>query len=136
MDISGGSTSPGAQVIQYYWNEHASQQWTVLPTNSGYAELVNVNSGECLSVASNSSTPGTDLIQWPCYGSPGQQWYLGNSGTYPGWSEAFWTVGVQSQLNPGQYAEVQDQVNYPGGVIDEYTWTGAWNQFWNITWAS
>jgi hypothetical protein len=54
----------------------------------------------------------------------------GHRGTYAGWSENGWAVGIQSRLNPGQYAEVSYASTSQGAWIDQYYWTGNWNQFW------
>ena len=80
----------------------------------------------------DSSQPGTPLIQWPCTGDYGQQWYIGN-GTYPGWSEAGWTAGIESRLNPGQNVDVYGASGSAGDRIDQWYWNGGWNQWWNFT---
>jgi hypothetical protein len=131
MDVSGASTSNGAQVIQWTWNGQHNQDWFVVPTDSGYAELVNRNSGQCLSVAGNSIAAGTPLIQWPCWGGYGQQWLIGN-GTYPGWSENNWTAGVESRLNPGQNVDVSGMSGNAGAWIQQWWWTSNWNQWWHF----
>jgi hypothetical protein len=134
MGVSGASTSAGASVVQWGFDSSPDQFWYVLPTDSGYAEIVDENSGMCLSVAGNSPTPGTDLIQWPCgEANYSQQWYLGPNGTYPNWSENNWNVGIQSRLNPGLYAEVQGQSRSDGAAIDQWSWNGGWNQVWHFT---
>ena len=57
----------GAPVIQYTLNFGTNQDWYVLPTDSGYAELVNRNSGQCLADP-NYATGPTGLVQMPCTG--------------------------------------------------------------------
>src|SRR6516162_5628253 len=49
LDVSGGSTQPGAPVIDWWANGGANQQWTFSPIggNNTY-EIINVNSGMCL----------------------------------------------------------------------------------------
>jgi hypothetical protein len=132
LDVTGGSTQPGTQVIQWTWNGGYNQDWFVVPTDSGYAEIVNRNSGQCLTVAGDSNQAGTSLVQWPCTGDYSQQWYIGN-GTYPGWSEANWTAGIGSRLNPGQNVDVQGASGSAGAWIDQWYWNGDWNQTWHFT---
>jgi hypothetical protein len=52
-------------------NTNGNQRWIV----SG-GELINVNSGRCLSDPGNSNTDGTALVQEDCYAESGQIWAL------------------------------------------------------------
>ncbi len=47
LDVSGGSTAPGAKVIQYSVTGGANQRWDVRPTAGG-SHIVNVKSQYCL----------------------------------------------------------------------------------------
>jgi Ricin-type beta-trefoil lectin domain-like len=133
MGVSGASTSEGASVVQWPANGSLDQDWYVLPSENGYAEIVDRNSGMCLSVAGNSLTPGTQLIQWPCgEANYSQDWFLGSSGTFADWSENNWKVGVHSQLDPFLYAEVEGESPYAGAPIDQQFWDGGWNQVWTF----
>ena len=133
MGVSGASTSEGASVLQWPANGSLDQDWYVLPSENGYAEIVDRNSGMCMSVAGNSLTPGTQLVQWPCgEANYSQDWFLGSSGTFANWSENNWKVGVHSQLDPFLYAEVEGQSPYAGAPIDQQFWDGGWNQVWTF----
>lgn len=79
FDVSGGSTSWGAPVIQWDLNTGSNQWWQLQPVGSGPNEyqLVNANSGQCLSIDSDGSVyDGAPLIQFPCDGAVTQQWYF------------------------------------------------------------
>lgn len=66
----GGSTSNGANIIQWSCNDGGEQLWYW----SGSA-LKNRKSGKCLSVAGGGSTAnGAELIQWTCNGESEQSW--------------------------------------------------------------
>lgn len=123
-DVSNGSTADGAPVLQWTWNGGHNQQWFVLPTDSGYAELVNRNSGKCL--AAPDYVAGHQLIQVPCTGNPGQQWYLG---VYQGQSLSGQTKTVQNRAT-GLFADVAGASTNAGAAIDQWYYNGNWNQQW------
>ena len=75
MDVSGGSTSNGGQVIQWVPTGGLNQQWRPSTTGS-YWTLLNVNSGLVLDVPNSSTSQGTQLDQWAANGGANQQWYL------------------------------------------------------------
>ena len=123
-DISNASTADGAPLLQWVWNGGHNQQWFVLPTDSGYAELVNRNSGKCL--AAPDFVAGHQLIQVPCTGNPSQQWYLG---VYPGQSLTGQTKTVQNR-STGLFADVAGASTGAGAAIDQWYYNGDWNQQW------
>lgn len=123
-DVSNGSTADGAPLLQWVWNGGHNQQWFVLPTDSGYAELVNRNSGKCL--AAPDYVAGHQLIQVPCTGNPSQQWYLG---VYPGQSLTGQTKTVQNR-STGLFADVAGASTTAGAAIDQWYYNGNWNQQW------
>jgi hypothetical protein len=75
LTVTGSSMLDGATVVLETCdtnnNTNGYQRWIV----SG-GELINVNSGRCLSDPGNSSTNGTALVQEDCYGESGQIWAL------------------------------------------------------------
>jgi hypothetical protein len=123
-DVSGGSTADGAPVLQWTWNGGHNQQWYVLPTDGGFAELVNRNSGKCL--AAPDYVAGHQLIQVACTGNPGQQWFLN---VYPGQSITGQTKSVWNRAT-GLYADVSGASTTAGAAIDQWTYNGNWNQQW------
>jgi hypothetical protein len=123
-DVSNASTADGAPLLQWTWNGGHNQQWFVLPTDSGYAELVNRNSGKCL--AAPDFVAGHQLIQVPCTGNPSQQWYLG---VYPGQSLTGQTKTVQNR-STGLFADVAGASTNAGAAIDQWYYNGNWNQQW------
>ena len=116
LDVSGGSFSAGAPVIQYTLNFGTNQDWYVLPTDSGYAELVNRNSGQCLADPNHATGP-TGLVQLPCNGDAAEQWYLG---VYPGQSVSGQTH-VLSNRYSGLVADVTGASPWPGASVGQYS---------------
>jgi hypothetical protein len=74
LDVSGGSTADNVAVIQWPINGGTNQQWTFRLQPDGTYEVVNVNSGKCLSVYNNSLAGGGALVQYRCYGVANQHW--------------------------------------------------------------
>ncbi len=80
LDVAGASTAQGAGVIQWYGNGGANQRWIFVPTGDETQEIVNQNSGMCLTT---DGVAGDQLYQMRCLNSPLQQW----RGTLPrSWS--------------------------------------------------
>ncbi|QNK82884.1 RICIN domain-containing protein [Nakamurella sp. PAMC28650] len=127
MDVAGGSTDPGATVLQWVWDGGHNQQWYVLPTDSGYAELVNRNSGQCLSVDGGSGSAGAGLVQQPCTGDPVQQWYLN---VYQGNSDIMGQTKILANRGTGLVADVAGKSTTDGGTIDQWYENDDWNQTW------
>jgi hypothetical protein len=128
LDVSGASNAPGGGVIQYGFLLGATNQdWYVLPTDSGYAELVNRNSGQCLTDP-NYATGPTNLVQDPCTGESIQQWYLG---VYPGQSLTGQTR-VPTNRYSGLAIDVTGASFWPGAVVEQYTPNGGSNQNWTF----
>jgi hypothetical protein len=123
-DVSNASTADGAPLLQWVWNGGHNQQWYVLPTDSGYAELVNRNSGKCLAAPGYGA--GQQLIQVACTGNPGQQWFLN---VYQGQSLLGQTKTVQNRAT-GLFADVAGASTNAGAAIDQWYYNGDWNQQW------
>ena len=123
-DVSNASTADGAPLLQWVWNGGHNQQWYVLPTDGGFAELVNRNSGKCL--AAPDYVAGHQLVQVACTGNPGQQWFLN---VYPGQSITGQTKSVWNRAT-GLYADVSGASTTAGAAIDQWTYNGNWNQQW------
>jgi len=103
VDVSGGSKSNGASIIQYAYQGNSNQLWNFIPTNSGYYQIKNANSAEDMNVSGASTTNSALIVQWP-FGTQGNdQWkpVRNSDGSYtfinrlsnlcldvPGWSTA------------------------------------------------
>lgn len=117
----GASTSSN---LQWVWNGGHNQQWYVLPTDSGYAELVNRNSGKCLAAPGYGA--GQQLIQTACTGNPGPQWFLN---VYPGQSLLGQTKSISNRAT-GLDADVSGASTTAGAAIDQWYYNGNGNQQW------
>jgi len=69
--ISGASTVAGQpDVVQQPANTAAASLWLPLLQSDGSYEFKNKNSGLCLDVYGESTSPGQQLDQWPCKNAP------------------------------------------------------------------
>jgi hypothetical protein len=67
LDVAGGSTAAGAQIVQELCNGSPDQQWTY--TSSGWLE--NPNTGMCVTASLYHGRPATPYLhQLPCNGLP------------------------------------------------------------------
>ena len=128
MDVQGGSQAPNASVDTWTLNVPNSynQNWAFVASQySGWYEIVNRGSGQCLSVYNNTAAWGSPLVQYPCFGGWNQLWYMGNISLAT-------TYGIQNALD-NEVAEVQGAYPWAGGTVDQYPWNGGTNQKWWLT---
>jgi lysophospholipase L1-like esterase len=76
LDVSGGSTTDGAQALIWDCHGGTNQQWT--RTDAG--EL-RVFGNRCLDVNANGSADGTKVQAWTCNGSTAQKFTTNANGT-------------------------------------------------------
>jgi hypothetical protein len=69
--VSGGSTSAGAPIIQWWADSGAEQEW-LLPRKYRNGEIYNQNSGMCITT---DGVAGDQLYQDYCSNSENQRWY-------------------------------------------------------------
>ena len=122
LDVSNGSTTDGAAVVQNTYTGSNSQQWELINVGLNNYELVNRNSGKPLEIWGWSTADGALADQWTYMGagSYNQQWQkidvgsgyselLNTASNKPldvfGWSTADgaavgqWTLGDQYNFN-------------------------------------
>ena len=119
LDVSGGSTSPGAQVIDWWANGGGNQVWTFYPVGNDVYEIANQNSGQCLTT---DGIAGHGVFQLPCAGAASQIWSTGLTPT----SVGAWTIS-----NPwsGLYLDVSGNNPWPGTSPDVWYYNGGANQY-------
>ncbi|MFJ2190506.1 RICIN domain-containing protein [Kitasatospora sp. NPDC087861] len=129
LDVTGASTTDGAQVLQWTCGSgKTNQQWLLQPvTGSSAVQVVSVNSGKCLDVTGASADDGAQVLQWTCgSGKTNQQWQLqpvtGSS-----------AVQVVS-VNSGKCLDVTGASADDGALAVQWTCgTGKTNQQWTTT---
>ncbi|MFF4505775.1 RICIN domain-containing protein [Streptomyces sp. NPDC001401] len=127
MDVSGGSTTTGAKVIQWQSNGGDNQKWTLNRVADNVYTLVSVKSGLCLDVPNKSTAENVQLQQWTCNGGANQQFAADLVGSLTG--TKFMLVNVNSGLNIG----VDSSSTTAGAGIVQLTGTGATSQQWTLS---
>jgi hypothetical protein len=126
LDVSGASLSPGAPVIQWWSNGGANQKWDFQPMPDGTDEIIDVNSGQCLTT---DGIAGDGVYQDPCVGEDNQEWWTNLQPV------GFYWIGYQNTPYPiqsvssGLYLDVNGDSPWPGATIDTWYWNGDANQY-------
>ncbi len=75
LDVSGGSTTNNAPIIQWPYGGGANQLWNFIPTSNGYYQIKNAYSALDLNVVGASTTNGAGIVQWQ-FGTQGNDQWL------------------------------------------------------------
>ncbi|MDN5217249.1 RICIN domain-containing protein [Fulvivirgaceae bacterium BMA12] len=76
MDVSGGSSLNGANVIQWTANGGDNQKWNITGIGNDEYKLINVSSQKSLDINNASAANGANVIQWNYSGSSNQKFKL------------------------------------------------------------
>ncbi|HET6704964.1 RICIN domain-containing protein [Amycolatopsis sp.] len=117
LDVSGASTTPGAQV--QIWDCHGGTNQAWARTTAGELTVYSGDSTRCLDASGQGTTPGTRIVTWNCNGQANQRWQANANGTI---------TGVQS----GLCLDVTGSATTNGTLIQLATCTGANNQKWTL----
>jgi hypothetical protein len=86
LDVSGGSTANGANVLTWAKGSAANQQWYVRwkPAEGGYYYISTcmAKDKKMLDVSGGTAANGANVDIWDYNGLPGQQWFLQPSSSY------------------------------------------------------
>jgi hypothetical protein len=131
--VADASDQPGHRVIDWRWTDGYEQDWKfVTAPIPGSYEIVNRNSGQCLTVPGGpgsqfAATPGVGVTQGPCASYTTQYWYLGDGS--PQLAKHFTIQNV----NSGQYLDIQGGSPDFGTIVDQWTYNGGMNQYFWLT---
>ena len=79
FDIPDNQVSQdGAELQQFRWSGRANQRFRLVQSGGGGFQLVNVASGKCLDVDSQSNDDGARIHQWNCRGQRSQIFRMQN----------------------------------------------------------
>ncbi|AZQ33079.1 right-handed parallel beta-helix repeat-containing protein [Streptomyces cyaneochromogenes] len=76
IDVSGGSLTAGANVIQWTDSGAGNQNWRFVPVGNGSYEIVSRNSGLLMDVSGASTADGATVIQSSDTNAANQRWTL------------------------------------------------------------
>ncbi|WP_327690774.1 RICIN domain-containing protein [Streptomyces sp. NBC_00461] len=121
IDVSDGSTSAGANIIQ--WNDTGSQnqRWRWVAVGDGSYEIVNQNSGQLLDVYQASTADGATIVQWTDNNGANQHWTLAAAGN------GYYKI---KNVNSGKLLSVSGSPTTAGAQLVQSTDTNADSQLW------
>ncbi|KOS07523.1 Ricin B lectin [Flavobacterium akiainvivens] len=123
VDVSGGSTDNGGNIIQWDYSGGNNQQWAFNSQGSGYYAVINRNSSKALDVNGASNDGGAPIIQWDYSGGNNQQWQVESVGF------GYYTI---INKNSSQSLDVNGGATWNGGDIIQWYWNNGNNQQWII----
>lgn len=125
MDVSGVSTSDGAQIHQWDYVGGNNQKWYFEYQSDGYYEIKPQHvSGKNLDISSGGTANGTKVQQWSDNNSNAQRFKVeALSGGY---------YRITPKVNLGSCLDVEGVSTSNGAKIHEWQWFGANNQQWQI----
>ncbi len=123
VDVDGGSTSNGGNIIQWDYSGGNNQQWSFTSLANDYFAIINKNSGKVLDVHGSSANAGVAIIQNDYSGSNSQQWLITDIG-----------FGYSTIINRSsrQSLDVNSGSTTNGGNIIQWYWNNGNNQQWQI----
>ena len=121
MDVSGGSTANGSQIVQWTYSGADSQKWDIAWQGNGQYTITGVASGDVIDVSGGSISQGAKLIIWPYWGGNNQLWNI-----VP-YSDGFFHF---ISVNSGLVADVASGSIADGANLIQWPDNGASNQQW------
>ena len=96
-----------------------------MPTT--YAEIINANSGQCLTIPGDDGGEGAPIQQWQCNGSPEEAWSL----------QIIWNnlLGPTAYVVNEYSGYVLDEAGaqWYASNLDDWQNNGGWNQQWTMS---
>lgn len=120
-DVVNGSTSNGAELVQYTCGTGPNQRFSVVDLGGGYVQLVARHSGRCVDVSNWSTADGIVLAQYTCHVGTNQQFQLQDAG-------AGYTRIVAR--HSGKCTDVRDASTADGARIVQWSCQNGPNQQW------
>ncbi|NQX71348.1 RICIN domain-containing protein [Paenibacillus alba] len=134
INVSGGSTSNGASIIQSADTETSaappgkSQQWTISGVGNGYFKIANVNSGKVLENLNGSSSDGNPADQRAYNGNDRQLWQMQKiADSYD--SASYYKI---VNLKSNKVLDIIGGSPSPGADTMQAPYTGANSQLWKV----
>ena len=125
MDVYGGGTNAGAQVIQWTYHNGSNQKWylrTYNTPNGSTIQIINEHSGLVMDVYGGGKTQGVNVIQWSNHYGLNQQWFLEPKGGY----------NVLHNVNSNLVADVYRGQTNAGAHVIQWSYNAGNNQQWYL----
>jgi alpha-L-fucosidase len=122
-DAANASTANNTAIIQWPWQNHANQKWTIALADDGYYKIRNVNSGTLMEIGGLSRADGGTADIWGDANAPQQHWAI----TPTGDGYYFLTnrlSGLSLNVDGGSTAD--------GAAVNQWTYNAAPQEQWQI----
>ncbi|MFF4488788.1 RICIN domain-containing protein [Streptomyces sp. NPDC001544] len=122
-DVSKADTTNNTPIIQWPWQNHSNQKWTIAPADNGYYKIRNVNSGTLMEIGGLSRVNGGTADIWSDATAPQQHWAITPTG------DGYYLLtnrlsGLSLNVDSGSTAD--------GAAINQWTYTALAQQQWQI----
>ena len=124
LDVSGGNTAEGADVVQWTYGGGNNQRWTFTHLGNNTYRITGVQSGKALQVASTSTANGTNVDIRTYTGANNQRWIISAT------SGGFYRLSPASST--GSALDVAGVSTADGANVHQWAWTSGNNQQWAI----
>jgi len=114
LDVANGSTSDGANVQIWAYNDTPSQTFRVVSAGNGYYRIINVETGKALDVAGAGKTSGTNVWMYGQNSTDAQLWKAVVTGDSDG---AVYLVSACNNL----YLDILGAANTSGANVQVFT---------------
>ncbi|AYC36221.1 RICIN domain-containing protein [Streptomyces griseorubiginosus] len=119
IDVSGGSLSAGAHIIQWTDSGAGNQNWRFVPVGDGSYEIVTRNSALVMDVSGAATADGATIVQSSDTNVANQHWTLTASGN------GYYKI---KNVNSGKVLDV----SWGGTQLVQSTDTNADSQLWKV----
>ncbi|MBO0610794.1 rhamnogalacturonan lyase family protein [Myceligenerans salitolerans] len=123
LDITGRSTEPGAELVQWNRTDTANQQFRFLDAGNGYYRIQVRHSNQVLDVWEWNAENGATIAQYDDLGGTNQQWQVTENAD-----------GYHTFVNrfSGKALDVWEWSTTAGDRISQYDPSGGTNQQWRL----
>lgn len=123
LDVPGGSTNQGIQIVQWEYLGGSNQQWNFVPLKDGTYYIQSKKSGMYLDVTGGFKQDGVAIIQFPLHGGANQRWRLlkQKDGSYC----------IVSKMTK-KYLDMFRENKSNGGKLVQWKGHKGTNQRWNL----
>ncbi|AUG81777.1 carbohydrate-binding protein [Kitasatospora sp. MMS16-BH015] len=123
VDVSGGSLSAGAGVIQWNDSGAGNQNWRFVPVGDGSYQVVSRNSALALDVSGASTADGAAVVQATAGGGADQHWALVATGN------GYYKI---KNVNSGKLLDVSGASTSAGAQLVQTADTSTDSQLWRV----
>ncbi|MGC9541351.1 family 43 glycosylhydrolase [Streptomyces sp. UG1] len=124
LDVSGGNTADGTNILQWSCNGGANQKWRVEDLGDDTNRLVSVATGKVMDTAECSAADGAGIRQWSWLNNKCQRYRL-----------VFTASGDHVRIvneSTGKVADVADCSTANGADVRQWTWLNNNCQQWRL----